>query len=110
MRKILSFAAVLAILPMAACSSARVVSMEPGEGGQVALSARDSDGAREKAANLMAQNCAGHRYKVVKEGEEVVGSKTSSTSGKSIWSKSLRSTSSDTDNKTEWRMTYKCLN
>jgi hypothetical protein len=95
---------------MTACSSARVVSVEPGEGGQVALSSKNSDGAREKAMALMQDNCGSKTVKVIKEGEAVVGQNASSqtTAGRSLLGRPALNTSSRSTDRTEWRLDYKC--
>ncbi len=105
--KAIAFLITLSVL--VSCASARVVTVEPGQGGIIAVNPKDSSDAREKAVALMSENCRG-KYKIVKEGEEVVGqtSQSQTTAGRSLFNKAALNTSSNSTNKTEWRITYKC--
>ena len=106
------FRRMLLILPLfvVSCSSVRVVSVEPGEGGQVAVSPRDSEDARQKAIAMMQENCGSRHYKITKEGEEVIGSSTRSTAnaGRGMFGGVVMNGASSSTQKTEWRLTYKC--
>lgn len=106
---------------------ARNVKMEPETGGVVALKLEHQDEDRAKAQSMMAQNCAGQAVKVLEEGEQVIGTETSSKetnqagqSGHQVGSlfgipvtsggqEASKNTATVTTNKKEWQIRYKCL-
>jgi len=99
------------------CSSARQVEILPGNGGTVAISPRDSQEARDKAHILMSQTCQGRGFEIIKEGEVVVGQSTQThhnqqaNLGKNKYDpdySSYSSSSTDTSNKIEWRIEFRC--
>jgi hypothetical protein len=100
--------ALLALL--GACATARVVTVQPGRGGVIAIAPANDPEARQKADVIMKQNCGEKKVEIVEEGEAVVGqtisnSSTGNVAGGSIYS----SGTSYASNQTEWRITYKCL-
>lgn len=62
------------ILLMAAiaCSHASHVQIVPGESGIVAIHKKDREKSRDKAIKLMEKNCGAGRYKIEKEGENLL--------------------------------------
>ena len=101
----------LAALFLVSCSHARVVQLEPGRGGVIALSSRDSQGARQRAERLMADNCGRNEFQIVQEGEAVVGSTTSSpfTAGRVSRNVGVGFGTSSSRDSTEWRLQYRCV-
>ena len=100
-------------LVVVSCATARSIKVRPGEGGEIAIHPSDNLEARQKAEVLMRQTCRGKEFKVVGEGEVVVG-KTSSSSGnvdkKEGAYGGIRTSESTTEtNLTEWRIEYKCV-
>ena len=99
------------------CATVRVVKAKPGKGGTIALhKGIMGEPAEEQADRIMSQQCP-RGYRVIEEGEAVVGSETnfngtssSSKTGSSNRSNSVSemSGSSSTSDVTEWRITYKC--
>ena len=118
--------AILSLLAfsLSGCATARVVTKQPGTGGVIAVSSESNSSAREKAGDLMNENCGSGGYKIIEEGEAVVGSKSihhqheyqDATTKTSMFGGALkaysggndRSSQSETNQKTEWRITYKC--
>ncbi len=100
------------------CATARMVESEPEVGGVVTIAPQGNEEARQKAEALMRQTCAGKTYKIVKEGEVVVGSRTEAKQNetpkedKNLFGKKTKSvetsSSTSTSNVTEWRLTFKC--
>lgn len=106
---------------------ARNVKMEPESGGIVALKLEHQDEDRQKAQSMMAQNCAGQAVKVLEEGEQVIGTETSSketneagSQGTQVGSlfgipvtsgakEASKNTATTTVNKKEWQIRYKCI-
>lgn len=95
---------------LVSCTTVRVVSKQPGKGGVVAVHQGLIGGdANVMAKGIMKENCGGKRVEVLEEGESVIGT-TSKTDTKKVDSVFTDSTSStDTTNKTEWRIKYKCI-
>ncbi|MBI3535162.1 MAG: hypothetical protein HY072_06725 [Deltaproteobacteria bacterium] len=92
------------------CATARTVSMQPGKGGVVSLNPPQNPEARAKAEELMRSNCHGKKFEIVEEGEAVIGQEVYGKQDTSLGKSSIWSTSSSTtENKTEWRITYKCI-
>lgn len=96
------------------CSSVRVVSLSK-EGGELALLG-DREGAMEKAQTEMALKCGGReKFEIVEQGEVVVGSvtqsraQTSSRKGRRGSRRGYASSTSTTQDKTEWRVIFECL-
>jgi hypothetical protein len=75
------------------------------DGGVVALEGVQS-GAREKADDYMRSQCGGD-YAVVEEGEAVVGADTTTRKTSTFLGPATQSQSSD---RREWRITFKCKN
>ena len=108
------------LLILAGCGTARHVKVRPGKGGEVAIPYANSEKSREKAVALMTQTCNG-AYEIVGEGEEVIG-ETTTTQAKTGTTKAYgynkhrykngevqaTTAQSDTTQKTEWRIKYKC--
>lgn len=98
---------VLATAALVGCATARVVSVQPGEGGIVAVSPAQSAEARQKAQAIMERNCGSRRVKIVSEDEAVVGQQTY-VSGSDYRRAGTFSAASQTQDQTEWRIRYKC--
>jgi hypothetical protein len=108
----------LLFLPLiAGCATARMVEVEPGVGGVIAVFPPQDLDARAKANQLMLNNCGGGQFRVVSEGEVVVGQITTSDASRTkdkerTWDgKSETETATattQTQNQTEWRITYRC--
>lgn len=127
------WAAIGGITLLAGCQTmpykpyARNVKMEPEAGGIVALKLEHQDEDRQKAQSMMAQNCAGQAVKVLEEGEQVIGTETSSketneagSQGTQVGSlfgipvtsgskEASKNTATTTVNKKEWQIRYKCI-
>jgi hypothetical protein len=110
-----SVIAFLATAPfLVSCATIRVVSTRPKNGGVIAIQAGlwGQEEARAKAESTMSRNCGG-KYEITEEGETVIGT-TSTTQGsadqknKRGGSTTQTSSSTDTVNKTEHRITYVC--
>lgn len=117
----LAFITGCAIVPYA-----REVKKKPTEGGVVAMRTHHTPEDRAKAESMIASNCGANNYKILEEGEVVVGEKTHSTSNKSTDtsnSQPLRwgsltfgsstptentNTSSETVQIKEWQISYQC--
>ena len=107
---------VLLLLTFVGCSSASYVSYRPGSGGVIRVNPKDSEEARLQAEDLMRQTCAGKNYRIVEEGEAVIG-KHKEREGNSYIedttrifkkdSKTYRESGSSYD-VTEWRLTFEC--
>lgn len=102
-------------LSLTHCASIRVVKSKPGKGGVIAIKRGFiGESAEDLADKAMSRNCK-RGYQVVEEGEVVIGS-SSATSGRqrnrgsafAAKSESRSSSRTETVDKTEWRMTYKC--
>ncbi len=101
---------VCVLLILAGCATARVVSSQPGKGGVIAVNPPNDADARSKAEELMRANCHGKKFEIVEEGEAVIGTTSYGHENTSLSKSSLfSSTSQETENKTEWRMSYRCL-
>lgn len=93
---------------LAACSTTRIVKSQPGNGGVIAMhDGLFGESAKDKAMKQAKGNCGGKKVKIVEEGEAKIGSKTSGSTkgGKKSGDSTNESESTD---KVEWRMTYKC--
>ncbi len=103
----LAFALVLGSALLGACATVRVVKSQPGKGGVIALQPGMFGDAKEKAMTTAKGNCGAKKVKVTEEGEAKIGSKSAgSTKG---GNKSGDSTNeSESVDKVEWRMSYKC--
>lgn len=108
-------AALLITVPfMASCATIRVVTTRPRNGGVIAIQAGlwGQDEARMKAESVMRSTCGG-KFEITEEGEAVIGT-TSTTRGNADQKYNNRgsstqlSSSTDTTNKTEHRITYVC--
>jgi hypothetical protein len=108
---------------------ARDVKKRPQAGGVVALKSDHRDEDKAKAAEIMKSNCGGAGYKVLEEGEVVVGTTTNSTAtentdygnkhqvgtflGLPVTSGSDRTASTNTVASTtqvkEWQISYECV-
>ncbi len=108
---------ILSCFFLAGCSGYRVVKLAEG-GGEIALFG-DRLEAMTKAQREMALHCGGHgKFKVVEQGEVVVGSvaqTTSSSRGKAkpthgggLVTKSRSRETTTTRDKTEWRIIFEC--
>lgn len=102
----------LALAALCSCATARVVDMEPGRSGTIAVHDGIIGDARSKAADKMKENCSGKNYTVVKEGESVVGHDTTNHKGGGSIVKVLSGDGGGGDSSqrdaTEWRIKYKC--
>ena len=79
------------------CASIREVKKSPGKGGVITVHEGIGGDARSMAKERMKENCGSKQPVVTEEGEAVVGT-SSTTSG----------SSTDSEDKREWRLTYKC--
>ncbi len=114
---LLALGSVIGLSAQLGCSGIRVV-RESKTGGEIALLG-GREGAMEKANAEMARKCGGPgTYEIVEQGEVVVG-ETSSTNTNSTtsegktWSgkpatKTKTTSTTDTNQKTEWRVIYEC--
>ncbi len=103
---------------LTSCATARLVESEPEIGGIVTVNPPDSPEARDKAKAMMQNTCGSKPYRIVKEGETVVGQTTSGvqeeepTSKTSLFGKKTQvvetKSSQTTTNVTEWRLIFKC--
>lgn len=102
----------------AACATTRVVSTKPRNGGVIALQKGlwGEAEARMKAESIMRSTCGG-KYEITEEGEVVIGTVSqqqgsaneTKTNGRyGAGSSTQTSSTVDTTNKTEWRITYAC--
>lgn len=103
----------LITISMISCSTVRVVKKRPGQGGILALqNGFIGESAESKAEKIMKSSCSGKGYLVTEEGEAVVGSRTSMTKKNKGAADKLFAeqevSESETEDKTEWRLTYKC--
>lgn len=113
-----SFAIILAsVVAMAGCATTRVVSKQPRKGGVIALQAGlwGEEEARAKMESMMRSNCGG-QYEITDESEVVVGQvsrtkgseKGNKKNGFVSYSEKQSESTTETNNKTEWRITYAC--
>ena len=99
----------LAVL-LVGCASARMVSMQPAKGGVIAVLPSGSVEARQKATVMMQNNCGSKKVEITEEGEAVIGHTSTGSANTSLTGHLLgTNTNSDTTQKTEWRITYKCI-
>ena len=91
------------------CATTRVVTSKPGKGGVIAIHEGLFGDARADAKKKMKSNCGKKKPEITEEGEAKVGSHTS-TNGSTKKGKVIDDSSSESDStdKTEWRLTYKC--
>ena len=132
-KKLVGLVAISGIVLLAGCQTmpyqpyARSVKVEPETGGIVALKLEHQDEDRAKAQSMMAQNCGGQTVKVLEEGEQVIGTETSSketneagNNGHKVGSlfgipvtsgakEASKNTATVTTNKKEWQIRYKCV-
>lgn len=134
MKKNINLITAITLLIVTGCQTipyqgqARDVKKKPNEGGILALPLDPRDEDRAKAELKMQQNCGAGKYKILEEGEVVIGQKTNSDSredrrennqqkvgsflgmpvlsgdagGKNV------SGSSTTENIKEWQISYEC--
>lgn len=101
-KKTLHMAGIVVLIALvAACATTREVKKSPGKGGVITVHEGIFGDARSMAKQTMKENCGAKKPVVVEEGEAVIGTSTTSRSGE--WS-----SSSDSEDKREWRITYKC--
>lgn len=85
MTKLRLFIMTSAVLAISACQTmpyqpyARDVKKKPQAGGIIALKLEHRDEDKAKAADMMRSNCGSLTYKIIEEGEAVVGQTTTST-------------------------------
>jgi hypothetical protein len=96
------------LLILCACATARVVKVQPGQGGVVAVMPAQNAEARQKAEDLMSANCQGQGFDIIEEGEAVVGQSLNASTYKSPYGHSS-STSGTNRDQTEWRLTSNML-
>lgn len=115
-KKFFNFVGIISVASLVSCATARMVNVEVGEGGEIAVSPRDNQEARDKATLIMQQNCGAKKFKIVKEGEVVVGQSTSASTHIDDGRPSYYGTRSATVNTTqhsqdvkEWHIYYKCV-
>ena len=108
---------IAAVFAMVGCATTRVVSKQPKKGGVIALQKGlwGEDDARAKMESMMRSNCGG-QYEIT-DGSEVVVGQVSRTKGSEqgkqkngfvSYSAKQSESTTETDNKTEWRITYAC--
>jgi hypothetical protein len=101
-------AAALATLSLAlstGCATTRVVKTQPGQGGEIMVQEGLFGDARTDAKKKMASNCGRKKAAITEEGEAVVGTRSHKDTQLTNWGSS---SSGETDNKTEWRIKYRC--
>ncbi len=113
MKQFVRFAVAVGVgLLCVSCSSARVVETMPGRGGSIALPSRTSSGARNQATQMMAENCPGGAFEIIREGEAIVGARTSGPVAASRITRGNVGVSvgsaGTTRQETEWRLDYRC--
>lgn len=96
---------VLATIVATACAHTRVVKSRPGKGGEIMVSEGWFGDARADANKKMRANCGSKRPEVTEEGEAVVGKRRNSSTDLTRWGSV---SSEDEDDKTEWRLKYRC--
>lgn len=113
-------------LIISGCATARVVTKYPNKGGVIAIPSEGDSKSRGKAEEIMRANCGSAGFEVLEEGEAVVGSKATTESkmtselvstkkSKILGVTFTHSTGGDntsstttTQQETEWRLTYSC--
>lgn len=103
--------AVLLILLSVGCATIREVKKQPGKGGVITVKEGIFGDARGDAMQVMKETCRAKKPVVVEEGEVVVGSSTSTRSSTTRSSNRLTtegSSTTESEDKLEWRITYKC--
>ena len=136
MKNVFRYSGFAALLALAACQTmpyepyAREVKKKGGDSGLIALKTEHREEDMAKARNMMQANCGATPFKIVEEGEVVVGSNTVSNAqethnaaapGKKLGSlfglpiKSMGSEASDNTSSTatttavkEWNIAYEC--
>jgi hypothetical protein len=100
---------------LSSCISAKSIVLEPGKGGIVAISPRNNEEARSRAAQIMLSVCQGRPYQIIREEEVVVGQVTTTKKTGDIVKKRKKEgiilSSQEvktTRAKTQWRLTYRC--
>lgn len=111
MRSLTRFAVAALTLaqPLGGCATTRVVTVKPGKGGVIAIHEGIFGDARADAKQKMRATCGKKKPEITQEGEAKVGSHTT-TQGTTKKSKVFDDSSSESEStdKTEWRLTYKC--
>lgn len=115
--KISFLCAVSALAFTTGCATTRVVSKQPRKGGVIALQKGlwGEEDARAKMESMMRSNCGGS-YTITDESEVVVGQvsrtkgseKEKKKNGFVSYSATESNSTTETENKTEWRVTYTC--
>jgi hypothetical protein len=95
----------VAALAVTACAHTRVVKSRPGKGGEIMVSEGLFGDARADAKKKMRANCGSRRPEITEEGEAVVGKRRNSSTDLTKWGSV---SSEDEDDKTEWRLKYRC--
>jgi hypothetical protein len=90
---------------LSACATTRVVKTQPGKGGEIMVQEGIFGDARADANKKMKANCGKRKPEIQEEGEAVVGKHKSSDTQLTKWG---AVTSGDEDDKTEWRIKYRC--
>jgi hypothetical protein len=109
---------ITSIVGLSACAGpqVRMVALQHGQGGILAMDSGTNEEAHAKADSMMAQNCnsAGKKVVILNEAEKVVGtaSNGSSTHHRGLATFGGFGSSSDSNSSTvekgEWRIEYKC--
>lgn len=90
-------------LHLLACATIREVKKAPGKGGVIMVQEGIGGDARADAKQKMKENCGLKTPVILEEGEEVIGS-----TGRNYNSKSSWWDTSESEDKREWRIKYKC--
>jgi len=96
---------VVSAAALSACATTRVVKKQPGKGGEIMVQEGIWGDARADAQKQMKSNCGKKKPVVTEEGEAVVGSTSTSKKDKSKYGST---TSTDSEDKREWRIKYRC--
>ncbi len=98
-------------IALSGCATARLVSQQPGKGGVIAVIPTGNAEARQKAQVIMDANCGSKKSEITEEGEVVIGTTSNSSGNTSLYGKKSigTSTTTNTTQQTEWRLTYKCI-
>lgn len=97
------FAITLMAIHLSACATIREVKKSPGKSGIIMVQEGIGGDARADAKQKMKENCGGKTPVILEEGEAVIGSTNSGHNSDSIWF-----SSSESEDKREWRIKYKC--
>lgn len=88
---------ILFVISAAGCATIREVKKTPGKGGVITVQEGIGGDARDMAKQKMKENCGSKPPVVMEEGEAVIGTESHSYSNLT-----------DSEDKREWRITYKC--